>query len=155
MNVRTYLDKIRGWRDFLEGNHSTDEHFMLLDSLTHLIEAIDSIEPYIPDECHFAKHFAKVFEKQQFELDDWYALQEDLVMIFRAKILQVGKKKMHRNELKLLKYYEDHLAPEDYNSLSAIWYFLKLPILLQQEEHKKNYSGVAWQKWWDSQIKQI
>ncbi len=153
--MQLFLHKIIDCRDFLNEYKHNDEYVILAKALTHFIDSIDNIEQFIPSECHFAKHFEELFSKDEIVIEDCYTLYEDLVMIFRAKILQVGKENMEDAELELLKNYEDNLKFDDCNSLLATWYFLKLPALLNKSEYEKHYVGSGWKRWWTVQMQNI
>ncbi len=155
MNICTHIEKIKKCLEYLRAHENIGEHMLMIKALTYLIDNIEEVDKYIPYDCHFASHLLNMFKKSKVELEDCHLLQENLILIFRAKLIKVGKKNMSKIELELLRDFEDKLKEEDYNSSIALWYYLKLPILIHKEKFETEYVGKGWKKWWRYQLKNV
>ncbi len=155
MNITQYINNLQYCKNYLTNSVHKEEFQLLLNSLDHLIEQVDEMQEHILEECHFAQSFVNIVQQDDFTLEDCMLLQEDLTLIFRCKLLKLGKKNMHKTELALLEHFEHTLIEDDYDTVKAKWYYLILPVYIHQEIFKESYASENWTKWWDYTVKSI
>ena len=147
--MSAHNDNILKCKDFLEGK---TDYKTLATALAHLIENIDFVEKYIDTDNPFKQHFYSFFEEGNFNLEDCFAIYEDIVIFFREKLLRVGIQNMSPIEMNILYDFEN--SDQDANSFVGMWYYEKLPALIYGElSNSIGYSGSAWKQWWEKSRK--
>lgn len=143
MSTRTYIENMLKCKDFLE---KTTNYATLVKALTDLTENIDFFEKYIDENNPFKQHFYDFFCAPETNFDECFAVQEDVAIFFREKLLRLGIKNMSPIELEVLQEFEalDH----DLDSCVASWYYEKLPLMMYSELGESiGYKDPAWKTW--------
>ena len=148
MNIKAHIGNILKCKECLEDKA---DYVALVRALSHIIDNLDFVEKYIDDTNPFKQHFHKFFQISEINVEDCFAVQEDIVIFFREKLLRLGVKNMDAFELEFLSGFEN--GKQDLSSSVVEWYYEKLPLMIYKELGESiGYSGSSWKNWWEKSL---
>lgn len=145
MNISAYIKNILKCKECLEEN---GDFVIFVKALTHIIDNLSFVETYIDNGNPFKQHFYDFFRAENINYEECFAVQDDIVIFFREKLLRVGIKNMEHIEIEILQDFEN--AEHDSDSCVANWYYEKLPLMMHKELAESiGFAGSSWSTWWE------